>query len=132
MTTKTRAFFEMTDQSADQAAVLGDGGIYSSTTDLFKWDQALYTERLVRRKMLQQAFTASSKTSDSPDSGYGFGWYVGDRHGVPCVWHYGGTCGFSTHIERYPQKNLTLIVLANRRGAPLADISRAITDLYWK
>jgi CubicO group peptidase (beta-lactamase class C family) len=126
-----RRVFDMTDQSLT-SAVLGDGGIYSSTADLFKWDQALYTEQLVSREMLQQAFTASSKTSDSKDSGYGFGWYVGSYREVPSVWHYGATCGFSTHIERYPQKKLTLIVLANRRAAPLADISRAITDLYWK
>ncbi len=128
---KKRRTFEQTDQSMT-SAVLGDGGIYSSTADLFKWDQALYTEQLIPKQMLQQAFTASSRISDSPSSGYGFGWYVGDFRGVPSVWHYGSTCGFSTHIERYPQKKLTLIVLANRRSAPLADISRAITDLYWK
>ena len=29
------------------SAVLGDGGIYSSIDDLFKWDQALYTDKLV-------------------------------------------------------------------------------------
>jgi CubicO group peptidase (beta-lactamase class C family) len=127
---KTRRAFVLADQSMT-SAVLGDGGIYSSTADLFKWDQALYTEQLVRREILQQAFTASSRTSDAANSGYGFGWYVGSHRGVSCVWHYGGTCGFSTHIERYPQKKLSLIVLANRRSAPLAEISRAIIDLYW-
>ncbi len=126
-----RRAFKLTDQSVT-SAVLGDGGIYSSTTDLFKWDQALYTEQLVRREMLKLAFTASSSSSDASGSGYGFGWYVGSHRGIPSVWHYGGTCGFSTRIERYPQKKLTLIILANRRDAPLSDISRAITDLYWK
>ena len=125
-----RRNFELTDQSLT-SAVLGDGGIYSSINDLFKWDQALYTERLVRKEMLQQAFTAHSRGSDFKGSGYGFGWYVGEQRGVPCVWHYGETCGFSTHIERYPQRKLSLIVLANRRQAPLADLSRAVVDLYW-
>ena len=126
-----RRAFKLTDQSVT-SAVLGDGGIYSSIIDLFKWDQALYTEQLVRREMLKQAFTASSSSSDASGSGYSFGWYVGSHRGVPSVWHYGGTCGFSTRIERYPQKKLTLIILANRRDAPLSEISRAITDLYWK
>jgi D-alanyl-D-alanine carboxypeptidase len=81
---------------------------------------------------LQQAFAVSSSTSNFPGSGYGFGWYIGSHQGVPSVWHYGSTVGFSTRIERYPQKKLTLIVLANRREAPLAEISRAITELYWK
>jgi CubicO group peptidase (beta-lactamase class C family) len=123
--------FRQTDQSTT-SAVLGDGGIYSSTTDLFKWDQALYTEQLVGRGMLKQAFTASSSTSDAAGSGYGFGWYIGSHRGVPSVWHYGSTCGFSTRIERYPQKKLTLVILANRRDASLSEISRAITEMYWK
>jgi CubicO group peptidase (beta-lactamase class C family) len=128
---KTRPAFAFTDQSVT-SAVLGDGGIYSSTTDLFKWDQALYTERLVSRKMLQQAFIAASKTSDFHGSGYGFGWYVGVQKGVPSVWHYGDTIGFSSHIERYPERKFTLILLANRHQAPLGEICRAIIDLYWK
>ncbi len=126
-----RRAFEMTDQSLT-SAVLGDGGIYSSIKDMFHWDQALYTEKLISRKMLRQAFTASSASSDFKGSGYGFGWYVGQQRGVPCVWHYGGTCGFSTHIERYPERQFSLIMLCNRREAPLADLSRAVADAYWK
>lgn len=125
-----RRIFNFTDQSLT-SAVLGDGGIYSSTHDMFKWDQALYTEKLISQKMLQEAFTAHSRISDAKGSGYGYGWYVGNRHGVPSVWHYGSTVGFSTRIERYPQKKLTLIMLANRHEAPLEGISRAVTDMYW-
>lgn len=127
-TTKRRVF-NLSDQSIT-SATLGDGGIYSSIADLFQWDQALYTEKLVSRRMLREAFTAHSTTSDFEHSGYGFGWYVGSYKGVPSVWHYGGTCGFSTHIERYPEKKLSLIVLTNRRSAPLTDISHSVIDLY--
>lgn len=125
-----RRVFDLTDQSLT-SAVLGDGGIYSSTADLFQWDQALYTEKLIPRALLQEAFTAASHPSDFEGSGYGYGWYVGKRRGVPSVWHYGSTIGFSTRIERYPQKRLTFIILANRNEAPLQEISNGLTDLYW-
>ncbi|MEQ9562595.1 MAG: serine hydrolase, partial [Woeseiaceae bacterium] len=36
------------DQSTT-SAVLGDGGIYTSVLDYFKWDQALYTDKLLPR-----------------------------------------------------------------------------------
>ena len=39
-------------------AIPGDGGIYSTVDDLFKWDQALYTDRLVRQSTLSEAFHA--------------------------------------------------------------------------
>src|SRR5213592_4411844 len=68
--------WELSDQSLT-SAVLGDGGIYSSVADLFKLDQALYSEEFVSRIMLAEAFAAHSSQSDFKGSGYGYGWYVG-------------------------------------------------------
>jgi CubicO group peptidase (beta-lactamase class C family) len=122
---KNGAMFEDTDQSLT-SAVLGDGGIYSSILDMFRWDQALYTEKLVSRSMLQQAFTAHSTTSDMPGNGYGFGWYVGQRNGEKHIWHYGSTCGFSTSFHRFPERQRSIIILANRSHAGLEAIVQKI------
>jgi CubicO group peptidase (beta-lactamase class C family) len=127
---KKKDGFEFSDQSLT-SAVLGDGGIYSSVVDLFKWDQALYTEKLVSKKMLDDAFTVHSAKSDFDGSGYGYGWYIGERCGVKRIWHYGSTCGFSTEINRYPEKKLTVIILTNRRDAKIEDTSRKVGDLFW-
>jgi CubicO group peptidase (beta-lactamase class C family) len=128
--TKKADGYEGSDQSLT-SAVLGDGGIYSSVVDLFKWDQALYTEKLVSRKTLEQIFTGSSRNSDMKDSAYGFGWYIGQERGVKHIWHYGSTCGFSTQIHRFPEKNFSLIVLTNRRDAGLTDITKKLIELFW-
>jgi CubicO group peptidase (beta-lactamase class C family) len=122
---KSGSAFVQTDQSLT-SAVLGDGGIYSSVLDLFKWDQALYTERLVSRPMLRQAFTAQSSGSDFSGSGYGFGWYVERRDREERIWHYGSTCGFSTSFHRIPQRKASVIILANRSEAGLETIARKI------
>ncbi len=108
--------FEQTDQSLT-SAVLGDGGIYSSVANLFKWDQALYTEKLIARSWLRQAFTDWGH-------GYGFGWFVDAGR----VWHYGDTCGFTTRIERFPERKFTVVILANRRDAQLSAIARKLAD----
>lgn len=52
---------------------VGDGGLFSTLDDLFLWDQALNTERLVPKAALEQAFT-SGTTNDGMPVGYGFGW----------------------------------------------------------
>jgi len=122
--------FNPSDQSVT-SAVLGDGGVYSSVEDLFNWDQALYTEKLVSKKMLDQAFTSASSSTDFPDSGYGFGWYVSKDRGTDYLWHYGSTCGFSTHIDRWREKHFTVIILTNRRDAAISDIARKIAGLYF-
>jgi CubicO group peptidase (beta-lactamase class C family) len=115
--------FEPTDQSLT-SAVLGDGGVYSSVLDLFKWDQALYTEQLIPRPLLREAFTAHSSVSDAPGSGYGFGWYVAGRGDEEHLWHYGATCGFSTSFHRFPAREWSVILLANRSQAGLETIVR--------
>jgi CubicO group peptidase (beta-lactamase class C family) len=122
--------WELSDQSVT-SAVLGDGGIYSSVADLFKWDQALYTEKLISRMMLADAFTAHSGQSDFEGSGYGYGWYVGNFRGTERIWHYGSTCGFSTRIERFPGKRLSVIVLTNRRDAEISPIVEKLVELFW-
>lgn len=120
---------EQSDQSLT-SAVLGDGGIYSSVMDLFKWDQSLYTTKLVSAKTLREIFTPHVIT-DKPETGYGYGWYIGIHRGEKKIWHSGTTCGFMTRIERFPSKKFTVIILTNCRGEDrLAEISRKITDLY--
>ncbi|PYJ07567.1 MAG: serine hydrolase [Verrucomicrobia bacterium] len=118
--------FKRTDQSVT-SSVLGDGGIYSSVTDLYRWDQALYTSKLVSPKML--AFTPAS-TADHPDTGYGFGWYIGSYRGLKEIWHSGNTRGFTTRIARFPEKKFTIIILTNRSEAKLADLPPPIADRY--
>ena len=118
--------FKRTDQSLT-SSVLGDGGIYSSVTDLYQWDQALYTDKLVSRKMLKLAFTPATE-ADHPNTGYGFGWYVGEYRGLRELWHSGNTIGFSTRIARFPEKRFTVVILTNCNDAKLADLPHRIAD----
>jgi CubicO group peptidase (beta-lactamase class C family) len=122
------AGFKRTDQSLT-SSVLGDGGIYSSVADLRKWDQALYTGKLVSPKMLKQAFTPAVQT-DHPNTGYGFGWYIGSYRGLKEIWHSGTTRGFTTRIARFPEKKFTVIILTNRNEAKLAEMPHQIADSY--
>jgi CubicO group peptidase (beta-lactamase class C family) len=119
------AKFVPRDQSPT-SAVLGDGGIYSSTVDMCKWDQALYTQKLISAKMLKDAFSVHAKKSDFDGSGYGYGWYVA---GPDHVWHYGSTCGFNTMINRFPQKKTTVIILTNRNEAKLSELNPKLVAL---
>ncbi len=93
--------------------MIGDGGVYASARDLLKWDQALYGETLVKRSILQEAFT-SGKLNDGSETGYGFGWQIEKGpDGKTRLSHGGGWVGFRTFIYREPATKLTYIVLSN-------------------
>jgi CubicO group peptidase (beta-lactamase class C family) len=103
---------EFTDQSIT-SAVLGDGGIYSSLNDLYKWDQALYTTKLIDKKYLDDSWT-KGKTNSGVEFPYGYGWRLEKYHHVEVVYHTGSTRGFRNIIYRMPEKNFTIVILNNR------------------
>jgi len=121
--------FEFRDQSPT-SAVLGDGGIYSNLPDLYKWDQALYTEKLVKSETLREAFTSTVSTDGEQPAVYGFGWRIDEYRGRPRTHHTGETCGFTTVIQRYPEDRFTVIILTNRDKPMVMDIADRITDIY--
>jgi CubicO group peptidase (beta-lactamase class C family) len=125
-----------TDQSPT-SAVLGDGGIYSSVDDLAKWDRALREHTLLSAAEMQPALTpvkapeGAVKFFDGPPLNYGFGWFLDPYQGHKRMSHDGGTIGFRTTIQRFPDDNLTVVVLANRADANPEEIALKVADLYF-
>ncbi|MGI9167815.1 MAG: serine hydrolase domain-containing protein [Pyrinomonadaceae bacterium] len=119
--------FLRTDQSLT-SSTRGDGTVYSSVDELYKWDQALYTTRLVSAETLKQAFTPTAAVDDT--TGYGFGWYIENKRGVRMIWHSGNTIGFTLAIHRFPEHKFTVIVQSNRNNDHLAEIVDKIEELY--
>jgi len=121
--------WQRTDQSLT-SSVLGDGGIYSSVTDLAKWDAALYKHKLVSESTLRTAFTPHI-TTDKPGRSYGFGWYLTEHRGVKQIYHSGESRGFRTRLARFPEKKFTVIILANRADAKWEGYPERIFDLVF-
>jgi len=111
---ENEAGFVFADQSRT-SKVLGDGGIYTSVMDYFRWDQALYGQKLVKKKTLAEAFRPGRLSSGALIS-YGFGWRLSRVRGYRVTGHDGGTCGFNSAVRRVPAKRLTLVIFSNRSG----------------
>ncbi len=113
---------QFNDQSMT-SSVLGDGGIYTSLLDLYKWDQALYTDRLMTRESMERAFQPGLED-------YGFGWYIDDYQGHNRVYHTGSTCGFRNAYLRYTDDQLSIIILTNRRDPGVLELAEQLSELY--
>jgi CubicO group peptidase (beta-lactamase class C family) len=140
----SRAFKE-SDQSST-SATQGDGGVYSNLGDLEKWDDALRNHPLLSEKEMQPALTPvkladgsephwPSETNDDnlhpgkPVS-YGFGWFLDPHEGHPRMWHTGSTMGFYTVIERFPNEDLTVIILSNRTDWDREKVALQVADIF--
>jgi CubicO group peptidase (beta-lactamase class C family) len=95
----------------------GDAGLVTTARDLYRWDQALYTERLVKKAMLDSIFTPGLED-------YGYGWFINNGPDGVTHEHSGGLPGFSCYIMRIPGHRRTIIVLGN-----LERLGRTVRDL---
>ncbi len=97
------------------------GGLYSTTEDLLLWDQALYTDKMVSLKSLDEMFSPFREVESAPDEwkgyAYAYGWGVGKMFEKQVTHHDGGISGFSSDITRFPSEGVTLIVLSNKGDA---------------
>ena len=66
-----------------------------------------------------------------PNAGnYGFGWEIASYHGREVWRHSGSTSGFRTHIARFPNERLTVIVLLNRADLDAQALALAVADRF--
>ncbi|WP_353777869.1 serine hydrolase [Winogradskyella sp. 3972H.M.0a.05] len=94
----------------------GAGGMYSTVDDLHLWDQALYTEKLVSKVALEEAFTPAKLNNGEPTQ-YGYGWGIGVVDGKKVVQHSGGLNGYRTFLRRNLDNNSGYILLTNYGNA---------------
>ncbi len=125
-----------TDQSPT-SATLGDGGVYSSLSDLAKWDEGLRRHSLLSEAEMRPALTpvrVANGTAVEPDgtpAEYGFGWFLNPWNGRARMWHYGETIGFRTAIQRFVDGGLTVIVLCNRADVDAAELALKVAGAYF-
>src|SRR5262249_35914580 len=88
--------------------------------DLYKFDRALYTEKLLKKSSLDKVFT-------NHIDGVGYGWFISIRLHRRCIRMSGRSPGFQGELQRYvDDDDVTVIVLGNNYSGAA---SLLITDL---
>lgn len=85
------------------------GALYSTTEDLLRWEQGLFSG-----KVLTAASLGKMTTPYKQD--YAFGLVISANNGHKMIAHDGGIEGFNTSLAYYPDDKLVVAVLANLNG----------------
>ncbi|MBK1896976.1 serine hydrolase domain-containing protein [Chryseobacterium paridis] len=117
-TNKNRALGYDSEKKPDDYSILttGDGGIYSTPEDLYKFDQALRQFSLINKDNTDQMYTPFT-LSNGKLSNYGFGWFIDFSGEGKVVSHTGGLDGFRALFWRDIKNNETIITLTNQGDA---------------
>ncbi len=108
--------------------VVGDKGLYSTVEDMFKFDRAMYEERLIPRPMLEEAFSPVDMIDETNSRDYGFGWRLKWEIDHKVVYHNGWWKGYRTYYIHDEQTGKTLIWLNNRSNIRIGDLIAKIMN----
>ena len=108
--------------------VRGDGGIYSTINDLFKWNMALLDYKVVPKKLLDEAWRVGT-LNNGEDFGYGYGWVIGERTKPKSVFHSGGWVGFVTYLYNEIDTKSGYVILTNDSSRVLVDIINSLNSI---
>ncbi len=104
--------------------VCGDGGVFSNVIDLFKWNEALSTEKLVKQQTLKEAYKPYVLNNGFVGD-YGFGLSLREIDSNKIVDHSGSWVGFRTHIFRDITNKHCVIILTNRENRVATALHKA-------
>jgi len=114
----------------DMALPYAAGSLYSTVEDLYKWDQALYTDKLVHNDLKQKLFTPNLEH-------YGYGWDIrvipADEPGAgeTMISHGGGINGFNTLEQRFVGDHDLIIIFNNTPGADLGEMAKGVRAILY-
>ncbi|UFH53851.1 serine hydrolase [Spirosoma sp. KNUC1025] len=115
----------------DMSIPYAAGSLYSTVEDLHRWDQALYTNKLLADTTLKaKMFTPFLNH-------YAYGWDVSNiavgqlKDSLLLIEHSGGINGFNTLISRIPEDKRLVVLLNNTGGAPLGAMRKNILNILY-
>jgi CubicO group peptidase (beta-lactamase class C family) len=108
---------------------VGDGGVWTTTGDLAKWDASFYNQVVLGRDGIREMTTQAVLTSGETLS-YALGLFIGTYHGHSVVSHGGVDPGYRAEMLRFPDEGVTVSVLANNSEYDALGLAHEIADLY--
>lgn len=91
----------------------GSGSLYASLEDMYTWDRALWSGRLVKQEMLTTIMAPHIAMEGSVTRAHGYGLFIDEYQGKKFVEYSGSLIGFQSKYIHFIEDDLTIIILSN-------------------
>ncbi len=103
------------DKIAPYWHLAGNGGILSTTEDLYRWNKALEGEQILSKKVKEKFYRPKLRNGENESSIYAYGWDVSKTgRNTTRVWHNGTNHIFYADFLKFIDEDVTLIMLSNK------------------
>ena len=102
-----------------------NGGLLSTTHDMYDWVQALATNKVLSKPSTDQMFAPQVLEGEGAESHYGFGWAIfNTQRDTRLITHNGGNGIQFADVLWYADEDLTVVLMSNAN-------KRAMQDIAW-
>jgi CubicO group peptidase (beta-lactamase class C family) len=124
---KTKGYFSLASTPVpapivDSTIAYSAGAVYTTVDDLYKWERAIYTNKILKPESWKTVFTPYKNK-------YGYGWGIDSLYGRLITTHSGGIHGYSSNILRFPADELVIIAFDNSSSNALSNISKSLAAI---
>jgi tetratricopeptide (TPR) repeat protein len=113
--------------------LLGNGGILSTTEDLFKWHKALMTENILSKEAKEKLYHPKIRANENDNAYYAYGWDVSKTNrNTFRVWHNGTNNIFYSDCMRFIDEKTTLIFLSNKSNRNLYQLNFEVAKIIFE
>ncbi len=120
------------DKDAPYWNLKGNGGILSTTEDLYKWNQAFLTDDILSKDAKQKYFHPKLRDNEDTNSYYAYGWDVHktDRNSS-LIQHNGFNGIFYADFFRFVDENVVVISLSNQASRNFMNINHQLAKIIF-
>lgn len=119
---KATGYQSLTLNSASKAVIVDStvsfsaGALFATTGDLYKWNQSITSNKILKKESLTNAFTPRKDK-------YGLGWIIDTFAGRQVITHDGGIHGFLSSNSIFPNDQISITLLSNSNSTKMGDVS---------
>jgi tetratricopeptide (TPR) repeat protein len=120
------------DNDAPYLHLKGNGGILSTTEDLFRWDRALLTDKILTKEAKGKYYRPALREDETVKSYYAYGWDVmKTNRNTTRIWHNGSNNVFYADFYRFIDEGITIILMTNSWQISFNDTGRVISNIIF-
>lgn len=110
------------------ASINSDGTIMSNVEDMAKWDAALRAGKLLKPSSYALLWSPA-KLDTGRVRPYGMGFFLNSPKFPRFIGHHGNSAGYGAGHAHYPDKKLSVVVLANIYPAPGNQLAAGVAEI---
>ena len=107
----------------------GSTGLYTTIIDLSKWASNFSNPKIGNKDIFKKMNTIAVLKNGNKYE-YALGQFIGNFKGLEQIYHSGGDAGYRAYLGRFPNENISVLLLSNNNTVDAQGKALEIADIY--